>query len=66
MRDKLASELGVRNPTLWCTVCQHAFERRIYHCLTILMLSLSNAAKYPLNKDISIVQKHVVKLYTIT
>jgi hypothetical protein len=34
MRDKMASELGVLHPTLWCTVCQHAFERRIHHCLT--------------------------------
>ena len=34
MRDKMASELGVRHATLWCTVCQHPFERRIYRCLT--------------------------------
>jgi hypothetical protein len=51
MRDKMASKLGVRHPTLWCTVCQHAFERRIYHCLTdinvIIAIDNTTSKKLP-------------------
>ena len=51
MRDKITSELGVRHPTLWCTVCQHAFERRIYHCLTdinvIIAIDNTTSKKLP-------------------
>ena len=32
-RDKMTSDLGVRQPTLWCTVWQHAFEWWIHRCL---------------------------------